>query len=373
MIEKTVTNWIEINLSSLSENLKAIREKTGKKTKIIGIIKQQAYGHGIVPVAKRLESEKIEFLGVNNINEAKVLLKNKIKTPILILSNTISEQSTELLINNQIRFTVMDEELLEELNEKAKQNNTQALIHIKVDTGMNRLGVRTEKAFSFITHASKLNNVVLEGVYSHLSVAESNVSYSQEQIEKLKRIQQELKKKNIEVPYYHIYNSAGLTQYSDKDFNMARTGLMLYGIKPEPSLDIGLSPVLSLKSRIIHLKEIPKGQYVSYGNTFKTDSDILAGVIRFGYAYGYPWNLSNNTEVLIRGKRCNVLGRICMDHMIVDLNAVRNQNIKTGEPVTLIGKEDNEHISAEELAEKAQTIPYEIITRLPISIPRIYC
>ncbi|MBN2119907.1 MAG: alanine racemase [Candidatus Omnitrophica bacterium] len=363
--------WIEISLKNISQNLKRVRAKIPASTKIMGVIKQNAYGHGLIKIAEVLEKEKVDFLGINSLNEARKMLAAGITTPLLILSNIILYENLAYYIKKKVRFTVMEESLLEHLNNSAKKCNIKALIHIKVDTGMSRLGLKYETAQSFIEKAYSLKNIKIEGLYSHFSSAESNVQFTNLQIKRFKALIERLKQKNIPIAILHLCNSAGLVNFKHAHLNMVRTGLLLYGAKPDPHLKINLKPALSLKSRIIHIKKIAKNSFVSYSNTFKTKKDTLAGVLACGYAYGYPWRLSGKAEALIKQRRCRVLGRVCMDHIVIDLSPLKG-NVNIGDTAVLIGKSGSEEITARELAEKSATIPYEIFTGLASDIKRIY-
>jgi len=363
--------WIEVNLVNLAYNLKALRARTSPSVKIMAVVKQNAYGHGIIGVAEKLSKEKVDFLGVHSVGESLNLLDSRIRTPTLILSNTLSFKELALLLRNKIRFTVMGKNLLRHLNRIAKKENLKALIHIKTDTGMGRLGLEYKNASAFIEEALSLRNIKIEGLYSHLSSAEDDPVYTNYQIKKFKLLLVHLRKKNVFIRLAHICNSAGIVNFKDAHFDMVRSGLLLYGIKPHHSLKIKVKPILRLKTRIVHIKKVTRNSFVSYGNTFKTKKDTLTGIIACGYAYGYPWSLSGKTSVLIKGKKCPILGRICMDHMVVNLNSLAGK-VHVGDEVTLIGKDGQEEITVEELAKKANTIPYEIVSCLSYAIKRIY-
>lgn len=355
--------WLEINLENLTHNLNKVRSLLSPSVKVMAVIKQNAYGLGFLPVAKFLENKEIDFLGVNNSSEAEKLVNNRIKTPILILSNTISSRSLKELVRNKVRFTVTEESLLNLLDKASLQAGRRALVHIKTDTGMGRLGIPVEKAASFIEKAVSFKNISVEGLYSHFSSAESNQAYTLSQIEKFVKLTAGLKNKGINIPLKHICNSSGAVDFPQAHFDMVRTGIILYGVKPGKRVNIDLKPVLSFKAKVVYLRKIMKGAYVSYGNTFKALRDTEIGIISCGYAYGYPWNLSGKAEVIIRGRKCKVIGRICMDHMIVDLTPSAGK-VRLGDEAILIGGDGKSNISAEDLAEKAGTIPYEILTSL---------
>lgn len=364
------TLWIEVDLSKLARNVKTVRKLTGPQVKIMGIIKQNAYGHGFIPIAKKLERQKIDFLGINNQQEAWELIESKIKVPSLILSNIIKPKKIDLLIKKKIRFTLMELSLARHLNRAARKNNQKALIHIKIDTGMGRLGIRHTQAESFIEKIHIFKNLTIEGIYSHFSWAEKDFNYTNSQILRFSTLLNNLKVKKIKPHLAHICNSAGLINFKKSHFDLVRTGLILYGIKPDAGIKVNVEPVLKLKARLIYIKKIPKNSYVSYSNTYKTKQDTLIGIIPCGYAYGYPWSLSGKAKALIKEKLCRILGRICMDHMVIDLNPIK-KNVNIGDEVTLIDDKDN-NLSASFLAKEAGTISYEILSRLSERIPRVY-
>jgi alanine racemase len=265
----------------------------------------------------------------------------------------------------------MDESLLKSLNSMAKKASRKAMIHIKVDTGMSRLGLDYDVARKFIRKAAGLKNIKIEGVYSHFSSAESNYIYTFFQIHRFKSLLLSIANDNIDVRLAHLCNSAALVNFKDAHLDLVRAGLLLYGIKPHNRLKISVKPVLSLKAKIIHVRSLPKGSFISYANTFRTKRDTLVGVVSCGYAYGFPWNLSGKARVLVQGKACRVLGRICMDHIVVDLSSLRS-SVKVGQAVTLIGADKKKAITAEALAKDARTIPYEIVSGLSQDIKRVY-
>ncbi|HEC69665.1 MAG TPA: alanine racemase [Candidatus Omnitrophica bacterium] len=363
--------WIEVDLKNLEYNFKVIRNRLKAGCRLLAVVKQNAYGHGLRVIAKYLEKKGVDFLGVNSQEEAFQLLQAKVRTPILVLSNTIFFKNLEYFLKKRVRFTLTEAGLLKSLDKLAKKNNLKALAHIKVDTGMGRLGLRQDQALSFIKKVFSYKNVEVEGLYSHFSSAEEDISYTNYQIRNFLTLKEELKKKGISFKINHLCNSSGFLNFKKAHLDMVRIGLLLYGIKPHPCLRINLKPLLSFKARLIYIKELGKNSFISYANTFQTKRKTLIGIVSCGYAYGYPLSLSNRGEVLIRGKRCKILGRICMDHMIVDLTPVKNL-VSLGEEVILIGKEKAQEVTVEELSQKAETIPYQIITNLSSSLQRVY-
>jgi alanine racemase len=243
-------------------------------------------------------------------------------------------------------------------------------VHVKIDTGMGRLGPHYEDAYGFIRQLSKFKNIRLEGIFTHFPAADTNPKFTNCQIDIFNKFITELSGEGINFKYQHSANSIGLVNYPNSHFNMVRPGLILYGISPLPKASLKLKPVLSLKSRIVFIKKVAKGQGVSYGRTYIAKKPTLIATVAVGYADGYPWSLSNCSKVIIKGKIFNVAGRVCMDHIMVDLKD--RKDIKLGQEVILLGKSKNVKITAEGLAQWAKTIPYEITSRLSLKIPRIY-
>ncbi len=360
--------WIEIDLKNLKKNFNLVKRIVGKSVKVLGVIKQNAYGHGLIPIAKKLVDLGIDFLGVGSIEEAISLRKEKITTPLLILS-AVFPQSIDEIINYRIRPAVMDLRFAEALDRKARKNKVIVPIHIKVDTGMGRLGVRLKEAPRFILSIKKLKNIFLEGIFTHFPSADIDPLFTRKQIQLFDELILKMRRQNVNFKYIHCANSIGLIKYLSSHFNLVRPGIILYGINPCSQLKLNLHPVLSLKSRVIFIKTIEKGEGVSYHRTYIAPHSVKIAVISCGYADGYPWNLSNKAKVIIRDRYFRLRGRVCMDHIMVEVK----RDVKVGDEVILIGKsKEGRSITCEELAKWSETIPYEITTRLSLKIPRIY-
>ncbi|OQX86994.1 MAG: alanine racemase [Candidatus Omnitrophica bacterium 4484_70.2] len=362
--------WIEVSLKNLDKNFYLIKRIVGKKVKILGVIKQNAYGHGLVPIAQRLVQLGIDFLGVGSLEEAYELEKNKIFTPVLILTSLFPQEIKEVVNFKNIRPTIMDLESAYRLNKEAKKKKKIIPIHVKVDTGMGRLGVVYKEAKDFILKLRGYKNIFLEGIYTHFPSADTDVEFTEFQIEIFNQLIGFLKKEGIQFKYIHCANSIGIIKYPNAHFNLVRPGLILYGVNPSPNkIRIrSISPVLSLKARIIFTKNLEKDWGVSYNRTFITKRKTKIGVIACGYADGYPWSLSNKAKVIIKDRFYPLRGRVCMDYIMVEIT----KDISVKEEVILIGKSKSKMISCEDLADWAQTIPYEILTRLSLKIPRFY-
>lgn len=380
--------WAEIDLSAVRYNLKQIvgaakkntfRIPTRSKTKnrfkpvetILAVVKADAYGHGMDKIAAILNREGVGFFGASDIREGIQLRKSGIKRPILLFESTLANQARDIVDYN-LMPTVCTMEMARSLNRYAKRRKKRIDIHIKVDTGMSRLGVWHEEAYGFIQKIHKLSNLRIMGLFTHFPAADTDRSFTREQFGLLYELIIKLDKSGIIVPFIHAANSMGLAGYRSHIVNLSRPGLMLYGLYPHKSLvkKIRLKPVLKVQSRVIFLKKVSKGRSVSYGRTFFTKRDIQVATIPIGYNDGYFRALSNKASVIIGGKRCPVIGRVTMDQIMVDVTKVKS--VKLGDLVTVLGAQKKECITADELAGLAGTINYEIVCSLGNRLPRVY-
>ncbi|MEK6564282.1 MAG: alanine racemase [Candidatus Omnitrophota bacterium] len=361
--------WAEINLRNLDYNFNLVKKLVGRKVKILVPVKADAYGHGIIAISKRLEKLGVDYLGVASIDEGIAMRGNGIKKPILILSPIFPDVAKAVLENNLIP-SVCTLELALRLNREAARRKRKALIHIKVDTGMHRVGIAHHSAAKFIRRLSRLENIIIEGIFTHFPCADNNPAFTRRQIGMFEDLIRQLDEGGINIPLRHAANSLGVLDYPAGHFNMVRPGLMVYGLSPKDKLRHKLFAVLSLKTRIAYVKDVEKGKGVSYGHTYITSRRTRLATLPLGYADGYPRSLSNKAFCLISGKRARIVGRICMDQMMVDVTHIRG--IKAGQEVVLIGRQKGESVSAEELAKLAGTIPYEIACSLGHRVTRIY-
>lgn len=375
--------YARIDLNAIKHNFRTLRRLAGittvtpgvavgsGKVKILAVIKADAYGHGVVSIAKLLVKEKVDFIGLSNVSEGVVLRKDGIKTPILLFETTLPEQVQEII---DYRFipTVCTFELAAALNRYAHKHERVVDIHVKVDTGMGRLGVWHEEALGFIKRLSRLPNLRIQGIFTHFPSADTDRAFTQKQIQQLAKIVSQLRESGFAVPYVHAANSAGLAGYKARILNLARPGLMLYGLYPRPELAkrIGLRPAMSVHSKIIFLKRIQKGRSISYGRTFIARRPMTVATLPIGYSNGYLRGLSGKADVLIGGNRCPVLGRVTMDQIVVDVSKVKNPRL--GMPVVILGRQNDEEIPADELAQAAGTINYEIVCSLGSRLPKVY-
>ncbi|MCK9574267.1 MAG: alanine racemase [Candidatus Omnitrophica bacterium] len=361
--------WIEIDLKALRENFNSIRKSVGSNVKIIATIKQQAYGHGLIPIARELSFLGVDCFGVGSLEEAVALRENGFKERILTISAILPDYVGEIL-RHKVTPTIADLNFAKRLNKAAAKENTKVPVHVEIDTGMGRLGLYCKEAYGFIHELKYLKALNMEGVYTHLPAADTDPDFTNSQISVFNKFISRLKKEGITFKYQHCANSLGVVHYPHSHFNVVRPGLILYGINPSSENTLNLKPVLSLKSKIIFIKKIKSGMSVSYGRTFVAAESTNIATISVGYADGYPWSLSNSAKTIIGDNFFNLVGRVCMDHVMMDLGS--NSDIKVAEEVVLIGEKNGLKITTEEVASWAKTIPYEIVSRLSSRIPRLY-
>lgn len=361
--------WAEINLNNIAYNIDSIRKVVSPCADILVTVKADAYGHGIVPVSKKLVSLGIKYLGLASIDEGIILRNSAINCNILILGG-IFPKDAQAIIRYNLTQTVFTKELACALNKAAQKAGRKANIHIKVDTGMGRLGVWHQDALSFVRGIKQLKFVNIEGIFTHLSCADTDCVFTNRQISAFADLVQKLDASSMHIPLRHAANSSGLLNFKHSYFNLVRPGIIVYGLYPSECLAIKLRPALSLKTKIVYLKKVPKGRSISYGRTYITKEDTLIATLPIGYGDGYPRALSNKAEVLVKGKKAKVAGRVCMDQIMIDVGHINN--VKTGDTVVLIGRSGKNIISAEDLAALSKTICYEITCGIGSRVPRVY-
>ena len=362
----------EIDRQALRYNFDGIKKKVGTDVKIMGIVKANAYGHGMIEVASTLVDFGIDHLGAGFLEEGITLREKGVRVPILVLGGVLGNQVRQFL-EYDLEITVSSIEIAERIEHEIQSNGgMKAKVHLKIDTGMERIGVRAENALQFVEKVCRLKHLEVVGIYSHFATSdEKDKSFASEQLDRFRTLLDTLHNRGIEIPLRHIANSGAVLDVPDSYFSMVRPGIMLYGIYPskETSENIPLRPVLSLKSKVVFIKEVPAGQGISYGRKYVTSKKTRVATIPIGYGDGYSRRLTNNVEVLVGGKRCPVVGTICMDQLMVDIGF--DAQVHVGDDVVLIGRDNNETISAWEIAEKLGTIPYEILTGIAVRVPRI--
>lgn len=373
--------YAEVDLDAITSNLEHMKANIAPETTIMAVIKTDGYGHGAVPIAKELEDiEYLSGFAVATAEEAFILRQAGIQKSILILGYTFP-YSYERLIREEIRMTVFRQDTLKELSQsvrllREKGEQKTAKVHIKVDTGMSRIGIRAnEEGISFVKEAFETEGIEIEGIFTHFARAdEYDKSFAQNQLmefeEFIKKIRLETGK---EIPIRHCSNSAGIIEIPRANMDMVRAGIILYGLWPSDQVEqniVKLTPALSLYSQIVYVKEIEAGTPVSYGGTFTTPSQMRIATIPVGYGDGYPRGLSGKGYVLVRGQKAPVLGRVCMDQFMIDVTDI--PDAAQGDKVTLIGREGQEMITVEMLGELSGRFNYELVCDLGKRIPRVY-
>jgi alanine racemase len=365
--------WLKINLKNYGDNISLIKNELKKDTLLTAVVKADGYGHGAVEISKKALESGADRLAVAILDEALELRKAGFKdTEILILGWTPKEQYKKIVENN-LTQTIYDYENALALNNTAEQLNQKAKIHIKIDTGMGRLGIKADDGLEFVKKINKLPHIIIEGIYTHFAAAdEENKEFTFKQFDQFKNLSSQLEKNNINIAIKHVSNSAAFLDLPELQMDMVRVGIISYGLWPSKEVKnrINLKPVMSLKSRLAHVKIVDEGTPISYGRTYKTKKKSKIGTIPLGYADGYNRLLSSNFEIIIKGKRVPIVGRICMDQFMVDLTTV--EKAKKGDLVTLIGEDKGEEIKAAEMAEKINTINYEIVSSFTKRLPRVY-
>lgn len=356
-----------IDLDALSKNFKLVKS-LAKSAKIISVVKADAYGCGATEVSLRLLKEGTDFLAVAFCSEAVALRQAGIKAPILVLFYA----SPKNAVTHDLIPVVSSLAYARELSKYACSVNAHIQIHVKVDTGMGRMGIVLDEAFEVISDIAKLPNLTISGILSHLSEAESlEKSFSMLQIERFLNLIKRLKSSSTISPnLIHIANSAGIINLPTSHLDAVRPGIMLYGINPVASKNLDLQEVMSLKACIIDIKHLPAGHPISYNRSFVTTKPTKVAILAMGYADGFNRLFSNNASVLIKGKRCQVLGRICMDLTVVDVTEI--DDISTDDEVVVMGRQGADFISAGELALRLNTIPYEVLTTFGRFSKRLY-
>ena len=362
--------YVKIDLDAIEANFDAIRAKAG--VDVMAVVKADAYGHGAVQVTRLLQ-DKCAFFGVSSILEAMELRRAGIYNPILILGHTpIAAFPT--LVQAEIRPTIYHYDAALALSKAATEQGKSAAFHYAVDTGMSRIGFQTTEADADIcAQIAKLPNIIPEGIFSHFATADcADLSRSHAQAEKFRHFCDMLKERGVDVPVRHMDNSAGLMNFDDHH-QMVRAGIVTYGMYPSDEVnpaDLPLKPALQWISRITHLKTLPAGREISYGGTFVTTRETRIATVPVGYADGYRRSLSGKFYVLIRGQKAPILGRVCMDQMMVDVTDI--PGVTSRDQVVLVGRSGDEEITMEQIAAAADSFNYEFVCGISRRVPRIY-
>ncbi|MBQ7956186.1 MAG: alanine racemase [Lachnospiraceae bacterium] len=367
--------YIEVNLEHILSNAEEIKKHIGTKTQIVGVIKTDGYGHGSVALAKALEKLDCMYgFAVATEEEAMELIEAGVKLPVMILGYTFP-YAYEEMAKHGIEPAVFRADMLSEMGKAALKMGKKMRVHVKVDTGMGRIGITPdEKGLQFVKQAVNTAGIELAGIFTHFARAdEENKDSAKEQLKKFEDFITMVKAEGISGFLCHCSNSAAIMELPESHMDLVRSGIILYGLKPSDEVNmkaLELRPALSFYSSIVYIKEMPKGAPISYGGTFVTPKEMRVATIPIGYGDGYPRSLSNKGYVLICGKKAPILGKVCMDQMMVDVTEI--PDAKEGDKVTLIGKDGAEEITADFLGDLSGRFNYELICDLGKRIPRLY-
>jgi alanine racemase len=365
----------EIDLEALRFNLKQLQRLTGDQAEVLAVVKANAYGHGAPEVSRELESAGASLFGVATTEEGIELRLGGVTSPILVLAGTYPEEF-DRIVANRLTPVIYDLDIARAFHARAEKERRRLSVHLKIDTGMSRLGIPWRRWEEALEVLGALKMLPVEGLMSHFSAAEGegtgDRAFTEEQLARFTRCVDLARKKGMNPRYLHLANSAAAALLESARFNLVRSGLMLYGYHPAPSLrGLGpLMPVLRWKTAVLSLKKVPKGDPVSYGRTFHCAGESLIAVLPVGYADGYSRRLSNRGEVLVKGRRAKIAGIVCMDLTMVDVSKV--PGVKVGDEVVLLGKQEEDEISAVEMAGWVESIPYEVLCGIGKRVPRVY-
>lgn len=365
----------EIDLDAILYNIEQMKNRIGGAGSLMAVVKTDGYGHGAAPIAEILE--KVPYVwgyGVACLEEGIQLKEHGINKPILVLGCVFPDQYEEM-IRNEIRAAVYTEDMARGMAEEAFRQGKTAYFHIKIDTGMGRIGFPAdEESAEAIEKISRLENVCMEGMFTHFAKAdEQDKTYTLKQHEKFLHMKAEMEKRGVDIRYFDCDNSAGIIDFPDMKHDLARAGISTYGMYPSDEVDkeaVDLKPVLSLISHVSYVKEVEAGTAISYGGTFVAEKKMKVATIPVGYGDGYPRALSNKGAVLIHGKRARILGRVCMDQFMVDVTDI--PETKFMDRVVLVGTDGEERVSVEELSDLSGRFNYEFVCCLGKRIPRVY-
>lgn len=365
----------DIDLDAVLYNMESMHKKLKPGTKIAAVVKADAYGHGAVEISRVLEN--LPYLwgyAVATSNEAMQLVEAGRKKPIIILGLSFPEQFEEI-VENDLRPAVCTYETAQALSDIAAEKNKVCRIHIKVDTGMSRIGFQvTPESADTVARISKLPNIMIEGIFTHFARAdESSKTPAYEQFKQFEKMIAMVEEKGVQIPLKHCSNSAGIVEIPECNMDMVRAGITLYGLWPSEEVDktkISIKPVMSLRSRVAYVKELLPGRQISYGGTFTVKKKMTVATVPVGYGDGYARGLSNKGWVLIKGQKAPICGRVCMDQCMVDVTDI--PGVKIGDTVTLLGKDADEEITMEQLGELSGRFNYEFACLITPRVPRIY-
>ena len=364
--------WLEIDLDNLQFNYDEIRKVVRDSADIMAVVKADAYGHGAAAIVKELMGLGVKRFGVAHLSEALHIKNHSPHAQVLVMGYT-PEYLAEKAIEKGIRLTVYLLEQAEYFSKVAREMDRDAVVHLKLETGMNRIGFNPdEESLSSIEKIRKMDNIIIEGLFTHFPAADDDHEYTRNSMDIFRKFCRKLHDMGIEIPLKHVNNSAAIMNFPEFGLDMARAGIIIYGIYPYPEArreTLPLKPCISLKAQISHVKNLKKGEKVSYGLTYEARSDIKVATIPVGYADGWSRDLSNKGSVIVNGRRAPIIGKICMDQMMVDVTGI---DASRGDEVVLMGSQGSETITIEEVAGIIGQSPASVLCMLTKRLPRVY-
>jgi alanine racemase len=362
--------YVEVDLEAIAHNVRRIVGMIGLGTRLLAVLKADAYGHGAIRVARTAVNNGAGYLGVASINEGAALRQAGISTPTLVLGYTPAWQARELVLNG-LSATVYNLDVARALSRAAGDLQSRVPLHVKVDTGMSRLGLPPDDVVPFVRELLALPNVTIEGLFTHFSVADSDADYTRWQLDRFRGVVAALAAEGIEIPLVHAANSAAILTLPEAHFDMVRAGIALYGLHPSPQVRCppDFRPAMCFKTQVAQVKSLAPGTFVGYGNTYQTTGEQRIAVLPVGYADGFRRAPRNWGSVLVRGQRAPIVGRVSMDQTMIDVTHIAG--VRQGDEVVLIGEQGDERISAEDAAEQLGTINYEVVSEILARVPRV--
>ncbi len=367
-----VTSLVEltVDLAALRHNYLQLRQRLSPGVQLLAVVKADAYGHGLIPAARILAAAGAEYLGVASLDEGLALRQEGLDLPILLLMGIIPQES-QAAVAADLEVVLYRKDVAQALEEAGRSLGKKARVHLKVDTGMGRLGITPAEVLPFLESLKNSSYLVVPGLISHLAMADiADKTYTRKQLQEFLTLLTAAREQGWELPLSHIANSAALVDFPEAHFGMARPGISLYGSPPSPerSWGVDLKPVMSFTTQVLQLKRLPPGSSISYGGTYTTKDWCDLAVLPVGYCNGYPRLLSNRGQVLLKGRRAPIRGRVCMNLIMVEVNHI--PDVTEGEPATLLGEDGGDRLTADDLAAWAETISYEIYCALGSANPR---
>ncbi len=368
------STWVEIDLDALTHNIEEVRSRIGGALRVMLVVKADAYGHGAVEVARAAVEGGVDMLGVATLHEGIELRQAGVDAPILILSPPM-ENETAGVVEYDLSCTIPSLSIARALSRASAATGKTATVHVEVDTGMGRSGVLLDEAMPFVAAVAKLPGLALEGIFTHFPSSDEDLEFTRGQVDRFRELLSRLERKGVDAPLRHAANSGavlGVPSSLETPLNMVRPGIVVYGLRPHAPMadDMDLRPVMGFKSSIAQVRDLPEGHPVSYGRTYTTPRPMRVAVVPVGYGHGYSWRLSNAGEVLIRGRRAPIIGRVTMDVTMVDVDAL--PEVEVGDEVVLFGKQGDEEITVDEVAGRVGTINYEVICGIGKRVTRVY-